>query len=165
MAYGDYGGYSYVNGILDLEKCDKAHNGRMFHSLAGDEKDEILIGLYKQSHSEIFIKGLEFIAENHMIKKYCKNIFKFKGIQITIIREETDNYYQYAEVLVFKDEDAYCNFFSADDIKTAYHGFSGYGVGKGLEDSGYGFDTFEIEERLFSHFEIIGEIRGIKNND
>lgn len=37
---------------------------------------------------------------------------------------------------------------------TVWHGFSGYGVGAGLEDCGYGYSTEDCVDRLFEVFPI-----------
>lgn len=41
----------------------------------------------------------------------------------------------------------------AAGLETFWHGWSGYGVGAGLEDAGYGYSTDEREERLWELFE------------
>jgi len=36
---------------------------------------------------------------------------------------------------------------------TVWHGWSGYGVGAGLEDAGYGYSTDACERRLWEIFQ------------
>lgn len=158
MASSDYGGYSYMNGILDLNRCDAQYRNETYHALVGN--DEIAVGLYKQLHASIYIKDIYFsMSYNDILNISDGEILSaslyFKGAKITIIREHFDNYYQYVELLLFKDKENKNYFHEPDEIESYYHGFSGYGVGKGLEDAGYGYNTNEIEKRLFNYFDIL----------
>lgn len=58
--------------------------------------------------------------------------------KVRIQFEDTDNFYQFAE---FEQRGA-----------PIWHGWSGYGVGAGLEDCGYGFNTHNCERRLWDTF-------------
>jgi len=172
MAYSDYGGYAYRNGILIKERSDavlttegiqstpgmwpgfvipEGRTGGSFHVLLGDGK--VLVGLYKQSHVAIYkdgeeiklvdllpVEGIKTYGEDSYVdSEYYKEsglpcIVTVDDYQIEIYWEETDNHYQYVRL--------------TQPDGNIWTGFSGYGVGMGLEDAGYGFSTSQQEERL-----------------
>lgn len=61
-------------------------------------------------------------------------VFWFNGYRLEMFWEETDNHYQYARL--------------TQPDGSVWTGFSGYGVGNGLEECGYGFSTDKCIERL-----------------
>lgn len=191
MAYSDYGGYAYRNGVQVEERSDftitpdggfgtpgaypgfalaavgatseqiqQARDYPNGHAVLGD--GPIFLVLYKQSHIEI-CRGIEKLDEIGLLhepdpdavkewtyegktERYV-NVDHFKstdrpchfevdGVRITIYWRIEDNHYQYAKL---EQPDG-----------TVWHGWSGYGVGAGLEDAGYGFSTSEREELLCS---------------
>ena len=182
MAYSDYGGYGYKNGIRVVERSDavltpeglksipgawpgwsleEGRSGGSYHVILGDEN--LYVTLYKQSSLTILyfnkpVSLLEMMREKYpgSIKKYTfegskneeyvdwdffdeeKVVLELDGYKIEIYREYSDNYYQYVRLTQ-----------PNGDVWT---GFSGYGVGAGLEDAGYGFSTIEQESRLFNIF-------------
>jgi hypothetical protein len=182
MAYSDYGGYAYKNGERVVERSDavltpeglkstpgswpgwsleEGRSGGSYHVILGN--DGVYVTMYKQSSLGILnlnepVDLLELMREAYpeSIKKYDFDPYKdqeyvdwdlyedkmvaleVSGHKIEIYREESDNYYQYVRLTQ-----------PNGDVWT---GFSGYGVGAGLEDCGYGFSTSDQEERLQNLF-------------
>lgn len=152
MAYSDYGGYAFRNGVKVEERTDckipgDDENGSMYHAVLGD--GPIFVGLYKQSHFVVKLRGKELapdaIADTSDPeafqdidgKKYVNTdsfidsakplILKVEGFTVILKWEHTDNYYQYAKLI--------------QPDGSVWTGFSGYGVGSGFEDNGYDFST------------------------
>lgn len=135
-------------------------NGGSFHALLGD--GPIFVGLYKQSSVTVSRLGEEIDPttllqkpEPGAIKEYQSEgktvhyldsdhfreadkpcVLEVDGCKIEITWQEEDNYYVYVR-LTQPDGNVWC-------------GWSGYGVGAGLEDCGYGFSTSEREQSLLS---------------
>lgn len=183
MAYSDYGGYAYRNGLRVVERSDavlspegvkatpgqwpgwtipEGRNGGSYHALLGD--GPIFVGLYKQSTVTVFRLGEEldvadllqdpeegsissyehdskkvrYINTDHYIAKGEPYMLLVDGWRIEVQPTIEDNHYVYARVT------------QPDGV--VWHGFSGYGVGSGLEDAEYGFSTAEREITLFAQF-------------
>lgn len=182
MAYSDYGGYGYRNGRRVDERSDavlspeglkstpgawpgwtlsEGRTGGSYHVILGD--GPIFVSLYKQSSLGIHrlsdrLEEADYLVDpqpgdvtdtewNGKRSKYINDdnfdenrpaIFLVDGIKITVYWIWEDNHYQYVKM---EQPDG-----------TVWTGFSGYGVGAGLEDCGYGYDTDEREERLFHLF-------------
>lgn len=178
MAYSDYGGYAYKNGTRVVERSDavltpeglkstpgawpgwsleEGRSGGSHHVILGDEN--VYVTMYKQSSLGILslnepINLLELMRQTYpeSIKKYTFegheneeyvdwDMYQDKMVtleisnhKLEIYREESDNYYQYVRLTQ-----------PNGDVWT---GFSGYGVGAGLENAGYGFSTSDQEKRL-----------------
>lgn len=185
MAYSDYGGYAYRNGVRVVERSDCTINpdGDTFgtpgmwpgfvtlgstpehrdeqlswpsgHAVLGD--GPIYLVLYKQTATMLY-RGpirlnLEEHVENPVFASYGERTFldtdhykdtgkpllaSVDGCKISIIYEETDNHYQYAELI--------------QPDGTIWTGWSGYGVGAGLEEADYGYSTQACEDRIFELF-------------
>jgi hypothetical protein len=150
MAYSDYGGHVYVNGELDRERCD----AEGFHAILG--YGPIQVGMYKQNYTEFLKNGTKLQAStiknvrcekefDHIDDDWYRHNSEFltceiDGYKISIWYEVTDNYYQYAKMI--------------EPDGTVWTGFSGYGVGNGLEDSPYhGFDTNVCIDRMKELFD------------
>ena len=179
MAYSDYGGYAFNNGVLVLQRSDrelyeledpdsKFNRHPHGHVLLGDER--IYVGLYKQSQVFVWLPTGEpgkvrSLSSEEMIS-YAMNLpekyiweykddnvprysidttdladddydpiqFNFPGGILWIKLSHEDNYYVYAKLEVDEGDD--------------WYGFSGYGIGSGLEDSGYGYSTMSRVYRL-----------------
>lgn len=181
MAYSDYGGYSYRNGVLMRDWCDTiigheqssdpTKHWPMFfgrdradapavHVSLGDQ--EVRVGLYKQSMLYLYENGRRLdplmvlddtskAAVPEYEEQYDKGeppylcisafrdtrvpaLFHIRDYRIECYWEVTDNFYQY------------CRLTQPDG--TIWTGFSGYGVGSGLETAGYGFSTEDHVARL-----------------
>ena len=179
MAYSDYGGYAYRDGVRVEARSDavlspegikstpgawpgwtllEGRSGGSFHALLGD--GPIFVGLYKQSHLEVHRLGEEldivtlltdpepdaigsypddgktvrYIDSDHFINIGKPCVLEVDGHRITITWEYSANYYIYVKL---EQPDG-----------TVWTGFSGYGVGAGFEDAGYGFSTQAQEDRL-----------------
>lgn len=154
---GMWPGFTAIINGLSREESLKITSMPNGHAVIGD--GPIFVCLYKQS-SISFYRVFEQIEKTSILKsgRYCVEleggqeirrwidtdghddpyIFEIEGHKITVYWLETDNYYQYVEMM------------QPDGV--VWHAFSGYGVGAGLEGCGYGFSTHEQEERLFSLF-------------
>ncbi len=156
MAYSDYGGYAYRNGEHVIDRSDvvlspeglkstpgvwpgfvldEGRNGGSHHVILGD--GPIFVSLYKQSCLRVYrlseqIDLPEFDSDSH--DENNPFVFEVDGVKITAVFECSDNYYQYVKI---EQPDG-----------TVWTGFSGYGVGAGLEDCGYGFSTEDQAQRL-----------------
>lgn len=191
MAYSDYGGYAYRNGVrvesrsdctitpegdtfgtpgmwpgfamalagMDAEEITKRREWPNGHAVLGD--GPIFVTLYKQSSTGLYrgpipielidLPGVvveewtdkEGVLHCWVDTDHYKNSgeplrAEVDGWTLTVYYEITDNHYQYAELR------------QPDGI--VWHGWSGYGVGAGLEDAGYGFSTDDCEARLWELF-------------
>lgn len=173
MAYSDYGGYAYRNGDRVEERSDafitgdgikgtpgiwpgfihaEGRSGGSYHALLGD--GPVLVGLYKQSCYEILHSGGKssvqecagLSEEIYLIEAYCDKepmSFEIDGSKVELVWRETDNYY------------VFCRLTHPDG--TVWTGFSGYGVGAGLEDADYGFSTDECVDMLADIFPSISQ--------
>ncbi len=182
MSYSDYGGYAFRNGRLVLERSDavlspeglkstpgmwpgwtlpEGRGGRSFHVILGD--GPIFVCLHKQSSLSVYRGmesldllplGVEVPAEalwhpteapetSYIDTDYYKDRdallrLEVDGCIIDVAWRESENHYQYVRL------------HQPDGV--VWHGFSGYGVGAGLEDCGYGFSTIKQSTRLFGIF-------------
>ena len=147
MAYSDYGGYAYLNGIHITERSDtsiKIDSTTEIdgHVVLGD--GPIYVVLYKQS--VIIYRGgeqLKTFSYPLDITDDCV-INEFLNIDhhnISIYLTYEDNYYVYAKL--------------EQPNGNTWYGFSGYGVGAGLEDAGYGYST---EDRIDTLSDLFPEI-------
>ena len=137
----------------------EARNGGSFHVLLGD--GPIFVGMHKQSYIEVRRLGEElnvadllapesriegatyehagsrFLDKDPFVAADKPCILLVDGHRIearwTTLDQE-DNHYQYVRL---EQPDG-----------TVWHGWSGYGVGAGLEDCGYGFSASERDEKL-----------------
>ena len=182
MAYSDYGGYAYRNGQRVIERSDavlspdgvkatpgmwpgwvlpEGRHGGSYHALLGD--GPIFVSLYKQSTlmfhrlsddvfpadvcvtPDVAVHSMEwggkpyrYIETDDFKRSERPCVFEVDGHRITVYWREEDNHYQYAEVV--------------QPDGTKWHGWSGYGVGAGLEDCRYGYSTDDREDVLWSLF-------------
>lgn len=65
--------------------------------------------------------------------------FEIEGWRLDVYFRNEDNYYQYAQL--------------TQPDGNVWHGWSGYGVGAGLEDCGYGYSTLDREREIWRLFE------------
>ena len=140
----------------------EGRHGDSFHVVLGD--GPIFVCLYKQSWFEIHRLGEELQPNDFIVDpkpeyftKYLNDAtgkpyintehfrdseepctFLVDGHRITFFWVESDNHYQFCKV---EQPDG-----------TVWTGFSGYGVGAGLEDAGYGYSTRAQEDALFELF-------------
>jgi len=165
MAYSDYGGYAYRNGERMEKRSDavlspegvqstpgqwpgwtlpEARAGGCFHVLLGD--GPIFVGLYKQSSVSVHRLGEEIDSFSKWDDQGDAReswVVDWDGHIIEVRWEETDNHYVYAKV--------------TQPDGTVWTGFSGYGVGAGLEGAGYGADTSACEARVTDLFPEVAE--------
>jgi hypothetical protein len=174
MAYSDYGGYAYRNGarVEDRSDCTITPEGDTFGTpgcypgfamaAAGVSHDEvskrvewpcghavlgdgpIYVVLYKQGASAF--RGPERIDANlnwdwnDDEAEEQRRTLEVDGYSLEVALTQEDNYYVYAKL--------------TQPNGTVWHGFSGYGVGAGLEDAGYSHSTQDRIEALESLFDV-----------
>ena len=147
MAYSDYGGYAYLNGIHITERSDtsiKIDSTTEIdgHVVLGD--GPIYIVLYKQ-YAIIYSGGERLKTFSYPLDiTDDRTINEFLNIDhhdISIYLTYEDNYYVYAKL--------------EQPNGNTWYGFSGYGVGAGLEDAGYGYST---EDRIDTLSDLFPEI-------
>lgn len=172
MAYSDYGGYAYKNGVRVVERSDavlspegikstpgqwpgwtlaEGRSGGSYHALLGD--GPIFVGLYKQGLGCVSRLGEELdvlsLGENVAFSEWEGRRYfdvdhyrdsekpltlTVDGFRIELRFVYADNYYVFARVEQ-PDGSVWC-------------GWSGYGVGAGLEDADYGFGTGDCDDAL-----------------
>lgn len=195
MAYSDYGGYAYRNGVrvedrsdctitpegdtygtpgsypgfallgagMDIADVKKRLDWPSGHAVLGD--GPIYVVLYKQS-ALLLHRGPERLNEIDHLSTQGEGVIetwvdkdgkthrwidtdKFKlselpceflidGVKVTVFWRIEDNHYQYVKVE------------QPDGV--VWTGWSGYGVGAGLEDAGYGYSTEDREDMLAELF-------------
>ena len=195
MAYSDYGGYAYRNGVrvedrsdctitpegdtygtpgaypgfallaagVDAEEVRKRLEWPKGHAVLGD--GPLYVALHKQSTLSIY-RGPERLDVLALLKDMPAEaveawtdtdgkvhhwlntdhfkateeccVFEVDGCRIEAFFREEDNHYQYVRL--------------TQPDGTVWTGFSGYGVGAGFEDAGYGYSTEERESMLFDLF-------------
>jgi len=160
MAYSDYGGYAFLNGERVIERSDatiypggkldstpgqypgwfktleQRGQGEDFHVVLGDEN--FFVGMHKQSYVVALHNGKRTVLEvpediGEIIEKRIASgehvgyEYKIDDYTISVFWVETDNHYVFVELVM-----------TNDDVWT---GFSGYGVGAGLDDGCCGYST------------------------
>lgn len=148
---------AYAAGGTD--EYEKRKNWPSGHVVLGD--GPIYVVLYKQSDVRVYrgperLDGVELlkdmpadVVKSCSIGKYLDTsyfsgteeccVFEVDGWRLEVFFRHEDNYYQYARLI--------------QPDGNVWHGWSGYGVGAGLESAGYGCSTSEREERLWQLFE------------
>ena len=170
IAYSDYGGYAYRNGERVIERSDwtytpdggfespgmwpgftavmqgmsadeavKIRNNPGGHAVLGS--GPVYVTMYKQSSMHVYYDDTELFSpdlydpDEHDFWgciRFMKYDFRYRYAYI-------DNYYQFAQLV--------------EPDGTTWVGFSGYGVGAGLEDSPYHpFDTNMIVDEMKRSF-------------
>jgi hypothetical protein len=138
MAYSDYGGYAYKNGVRVEGRSDTSIGKASGHVVLGD--GPAYVALLKSDCVRMYCDDKE-IDLPLSVRDYEKKrhvSFAHSGYLLEVIRTYEDNSYIYAKL---KQPDG-----------AVWHGWSGYGVGAGLEDCGYGFSTAEREEKIRALF-------------
>jgi hypothetical protein len=136
----------------------EGRDGRSFHALLGD--GPIFVGLYKQSSLTIHRlsekldelalakdlpaeavssyehdgKTTRYLNTEHFKDTGAPCVLEADGCRIEVFWEVDDNHYQYVRL--------------TQPDGSVWHGWSGYGVGAGLEDCGYGYSTEDRNKRL-----------------
>lgn len=157
---GSWPGFAMMAAGMERGEVEKRLAWPSGHVVLGD--GPIYVVLYKQTTTKLFNGNQELdilehaidpiISEwnddNGVIHKYIDTdsyvskdeplVVKVDGCTLKVYYLEEDNYYQYAELEMANGD--------------KWNGFSGYGVGAGLEDSGYGYSTDECESTLWKLF-------------
>lgn len=156
---GAYPGFAAIAAGANAEQAKSIAAMPQYHAVLGD--GPIFIGLYKQSGVHIhrgaqevpLIEAAKNVSDDR-IKEYGgkryldapysftndqqPTVFEVDGHKIEVRWVEDDNYYVYVRL--------------TQPDGAVWTGFSGYGVGAGLEDCGYGFSTEDCEGRLADIF-------------
>lgn len=156
---GAYPGFAAIAAGATGEQAKEIASYPHYHVVLGD--GPIFIGLYKQSHVAIHrgAEELDLVAHaepqltDEQVKDYGSEryvnkdafleagkpaTFLIDGHRLEVRWTEEDNYYQYARL--------------TQPDGTVWTGWSGYGVGAGLDDGSYGFSSEERDERLAELF-------------
>lgn len=155
---GSYPGFALLSAGVDHAEVMKRVEWPSGHAVLGD--GPIYVVLYKQSWTRVF-RGAEEIdvltALDNMPPESVRewsyggksgrslntDYFRDTGTPLRLRVDgwsvearytDEDNYYQYVKL--------------TQPDGNVWHGWSGYGVGAGLEDCGYGFSTSDREEAL-----------------
>ena len=182
MAYSDYGGYAYRNGERVEERSDavltdeglkstpgawpgfflpEGRGGQSFHVILGD--GPIHIGMYKQSYVSVFNNG-EQIELMDLAKSKYPDAIKTWDNDGTPTEYFDEDYFRDSETMSVEidghtlevywliDDNYYVYVRLTQPDGNVWTGFSGYGVGAGLEDAGYGYSTDEREQAMGEHW-------------
>lgn len=173
MAYSDYGGYAYKNGErvversdwtltpdggfespgmwpgfgaiiagMDAEEAQKIRSYPSGHAVIGS--GPVYVTMYKQNNIHVY-HNMDLLFEPEPILDYCEvednddygywSNTRFMGYDLRYRSVFIDNYYIFAQLV--------------EPDKTIWTGFSGYGVGAGLEESeSHPFDTDMIASHM-----------------
>jgi hypothetical protein len=170
MAYSDYGGYAYRNGTRIEERSDAtitpegdtygtpgsypgfallasgvAHDEVMKrtqwpsgHAVLGDGPVYLVL---RKTYATLY-RGPEQrdfpIDRGDCVENEVRRTIELDGCKVELIYTQEDNHYVYARL--------------TQPDGNVWHGWSGYGVGAGLEDCGYGFSTSEREDTLAKYW-------------
>jgi len=155
---GIWPGFGMIAQGVDHDEVKKRIKWPHGHAVLGD--GPIYVVLYKQSYLSIYcgpeqldeltllkdadesaIETFEYegkthrsLNTDHFKATEAPCYFEVDGWQIAAYFREEDNHYMYVKV--------------TQPDGNVWHGWSGYGVGAGLEDAGYGYSTDEREEVL-----------------
>lgn len=173
MAYSDYGGYAYRNGVRVVERSDATitPEGDTYGTpgsypgfallAAGVPADEVRQRIEWPSGHAVLGDGPIYVV----LRKQWATVYRGPEKLASLDRDwgegadedgdqrkrfEVDGCVVEAELAHEDNYYAYVRLTQPDG--TVWHGFSGYGVGAGLEDAGYGYDTAERESSLFERF-------------
>lgn len=154
---GSWPGFAMMAAGLSQEEVQKRIQWPHGHAVLGD--GPIYVVLYKQSSVRVFKipdeldvvdlvtgplhtrsykdgegKDRKCLSSAPYIENEEPCVIEVDGWKLTVRFMEEDNFYVYARL---EQPDG-----------AIWHGWSGYGVGAGLEDCGYGFSTSERERTL-----------------
>ena len=142
---------------------EEGRGGNSFHVILGD--GPIFVCLYKQSRLSVYNLGQKIDIDPLILAEHPN--------ALTVWSDKDGKTHQWIETDYFKDKEIpwkieveghtiECRWVERENhyqfVKltqpdgNVWTGFSGYGVGAGLEDAGYGYDTCEQESRLHNHF-------------
>jgi hypothetical protein len=143
---GAYPGFAAIAGGASQEDVEKIVSAPHHHAVLGD--GPIFVGLHKQSSVLVYretpegFESVEIPDEWEDIDDESRREWTVDGVKIEAVRTQEDNYYQYVRV--------------TQPNGVVWHGWSGYGVGAGLEDCGYGFSTDDRESKLWDLWPAVG---------
>lgn len=157
MAYSDYGGYAYRNGerVEDRSDATITPEGDTYGTPgsypgfaligAGMPADEIRARLAWPKGHAVLGDGPVFIV----LYKQGASLYKGQQAQTKWAGWDDDPPQRYhieldghtADIVLTYEDNYYAYARLTQPDGTVWHGFSGYGVGAGLEDAGYGFST------------------------
>ena len=168
MAYSDYGGYAYRNGKRVEARSDatitpegdtygtpgsypgfallaagvapsevqKRTEWPSGHAVLGDGPVYLVLRkTYATLYRGAAKQDLPIDREDYEADE-VRRAAELDGCKVELVYTHEDNYYVYARL--------------TQPDGTVWHGWSGYGVGAGLEDAGYGFSTSDREDTLMT---------------
>lgn len=154
---GSWPGFAMIADGVPHEEVKKRIEWPHYHAALGD--GPIFVGLYKQSGLHVHRLGEEIdlltIAAQELKtgefegKKYFDS-WAYKSSDPEPVRFEVDGHKITAHFL--EDDNHYLFVQLEQPDGSVWHGWSGYGVGAGLEDGDHGFSTEEQNERLCQFF-------------
>lgn len=168
MAYSDYGGFGFKNGVRDDSMCDinvdlatgvkvgepgiwpgfVAHmqgqpqpKGISGHVIL--QHGPVCVQLYKQGwtlhrFTKKVLSVYDLYDPQNDEAEFRMEVREFDGYKVSCVKVEADNTYALAEVIC--------------PDGTILHGASGYGVGCGLESGEHGYSSGILEELLRDTF-------------
>lgn len=142
---GAWPGFSIPLEALDSMQC--------FHVLLGNQ--DLLVGLYKSSHVQIILRGARVRAADFLIKQAKRGMrgwykddknWRCYYLRPEYFAENKEPCYLSIEGIKIEirwvaDEKGHCQYVRAEIPGEIWCGFSGYGVGAGLENADYGPTT------------------------
>jgi hypothetical protein len=167
MAYSDYGGYAYRNGKRVESRSDATikPDGDTFGTpgmypgfaqlAAGVSHKQVMAQMDWPSGHAILGDGPVYVV----LRKQWATVYRGpERLDLPIDRQEyqdpVDERYEVEvdgykiEVVLTYEDNFYVYTKVTQPDGNVWHGWSGYGVGAGLEDAGYGFSTCDREEKL-----------------
>jgi hypothetical protein len=159
---GSWPGFAMAAAGLSSDEIQKRIQWPHYHVVLGD--GPIFVGLYKQSSLtvhrlsdevdllSIAAPGEELKSGEYEGKRYFDS-WAYKGANPDPVRFEVDGHKITAFFL--EDDNHYLFVELEQPDGTKWHGWSGYGVGAGLEDAGYGYDTEVQNDRLWEFFSVV----------
>lgn len=123
------------DGPLYVALCKQAY---LYFYRLGEKLDDIplMVGDYPEEAIEKsdYALGSKWINTYYFAENQRPCHFRMDEWKIDVYWREYDNFYQFVKV--------------TQPDGNLWHGWSGYGVGEGLEDCGYGFSTEQCNEWL-----------------
>jgi len=134
MAYSDYGGYAYRNGKRVKERSDVTImvGGPDGHVVLGD--GPVYLELFKSGATLYLGTERQDLPINRYGSDEIRRSKELEGCKVEVVYTHEDNFYVYARL--------------TQPDGNVWHGWSGYGVGAGLEDAGYGYSTEDRNDTL-----------------
>ena len=166
MGYSDYGGYAYRNGRRAEDRSDAtitpegdtygtpgSYPGLILLN-SGLPHDEVLKQASWPSGHAVLGDGPVYTV----LRKQCAAVYRGPELRVSIDRDCSDEDGEQRKIYevdvvkieaIMTDEDNYYIYVRMTEPDgDIWHGWSGYGVGAGLEDADYGYSTADREAKI-----------------